>query len=411
MFYPLSVFIGMRYTRARRRSQMVSFISGISMLGLIVAVSLLIVVLSVMNGFDREMRERILGLVPQITVQDMSGLPVSKTAEAVIANHSAVVASAPFAQLNGMLVRGQAVEAVVVYAVDPEREREVSIIDRYLAADTLTTLAQQDGILIGQPLAEKLGLVKGDRLTLLVPQQSESGRLQPLFKSLSVLDIFNTGTEIDQSIAITSLTTAKAMLVEQTLSTALRVRVNDSFDAPRIAWELHQQLPFSYSVGNWTQRYGNLYSAIQLSRQLVVLMLLGIIAVAAFNVVCALVMIVTEKRGDIAILRTQGVSRRGIVAIFIVQGTVIGVVGTLVGVLLGAGLALSVTQIVGWIERVAGVHFLNSDVYPVNYLPSDLRLEDLLLVGGASLLVSILATIYPAWRASRVMPAEALRYE
>lgn len=411
MFRPLSLFIGLRYTGTRRRSELVSFISVISMLGLTVAVALLILVLSVMNGFDREMRTRILGLVPHITVQSFRASDDWSQVERTVLSHPDVTAIAPFVQLNAMLLRGLDVETVVLYGIDPDLEQQVSIIGQYLRKDTLSQMHGADQIVVGAPLAKKLGIERGGELTLLVPQDADSGRQRPVFKTLQVVDIFNTGTEIDQSVAMISMATASSLLPADALRRGLRVSVRNNFDAPGVAWEISQNLPFHYLTTNWTQTYGNLYSAIQLSRQLVVLMLLGIIAVAAFNVVSALVMVVTDKRGDIAILRTQGAGRRQIMAIFMVQGTLIGCIGTFFGALIGVLLSLSVTDVVAAIEQAFQVHFLDSDVYPVNYLPSDLRWMDVLMVSAVALGMSLLATVYPAWRAARVMPAEALRYE
>ena len=408
--YPL--FVGLRYAGAKRRNQLVSFISLVSMAGLTIGVALLIVVLSVMNGFEKEMHQRILGLVPQITVtaygdeQDWPGL------RGMIAKHPDVKAIAPYIRFNAMLLRGTDVETILVFGIDPKQEVEVSIIEQFVEGGALTRLdTEAAGIVLGAALAERMGLEVGDNTTLMLTEQSASGRVKPRYARFSIAGIVNTGTEIDQGLALINMQVATDLMASTGAVQGLRLSVKDTFEAPRVAWELEQSLPYGYSTRDWTRTHGNLYSAIQLSRQLVGMMLLTIIAVAAFNVVSALVMIVTDKQADIAILRSLGASSGGIMSIFIVQGTMIGVIGTGLGALLGVVLSLLVTDVVNALERLFQMQFLNSDVYPINYLPADLRFEDLLLVCSTALVMSVFATLYPAWRAVRVQPAEALRYQ
>lgn len=409
MFRPYAAFIGIRYAAAKRRSQLVSFISLISMLGLTVGVALLILVLSVMNGFDQEMRQRILGLVPHVTIKSYRDEQDWEFVKATAQKHPEVQAVAPFVQLNGMLLKGSDVEGVLIYGIDPAQEKRVSIIQDYVDSKALDQLSEGNFILIGQALAERLSIHKGQPLNLMIPDQAPSGRVKPKFKQLTVAAIFNTGTELDQSVALIGLANAAALSSKQ--GGGLRVLLKNTFDAPRIAWEIDQNLPYGYISRDWTRSHGNLYAAIQLSKQLVGLMLLTIIAVAAFNVVSALVMIVTDKRSDIAILRTLGATPKGIMATFMVQGSLIGVIGTVMGVILGLCLSLSVTELVAWLEQVSGHQFLSSDVYPVNYLPVDIRFQDVMMVAATAIGMSLLATIYPAWRAAKVQPAQALRYE
>ena len=412
MYKPYSLFIGLRYAGAKRRSQLVSFISLIAMLGMTVGVALLLVVLSVMNGFDLEMRNRILGLVPHITIQSYGEEADWKGVESIIMKHNEVAAVAPFSQIGGMLLRGTDVESVMIYGIDSEREQSVSIIDDFIDSKQLSSLnGQSSQIIMGEALSKRLGLDIGDNVTVMIPAENTKGQLTPKFKRFTLAAAFKTGTEIDQSIALIAIDTADELIGGNQSARGLRVLLNDTFTAPRVAWELEQNLPLGYVSRDWTRSHGNLYSAIQLSKQLVGLMLLTIIAVAAFNVVSALVMIVTDKQADIAILRTLGASPKGIMATFMIQGTVVGVVGTLFGVIIGVLLSVSVTGIVSWLEGVFNHQFLQSDVYPIDYLPSDLRVSDIMIVAGTALLMSLLATIYPAWRASRVQPADALRYE
>ena len=409
MFRPYSVFIGVRYAAAKRRSQLVSFISMISMLGMTVGVALLIVVLSVMNGFDREMRQRILGLVPHITIKSYSDQQDWQQVGSIAKNHPEVKAVAPFVQLNGMLLKGSDVEGVLIYGIEPKQESQVSIIQHYVEPSALNSLANGGHILLGLPLAQRLGISQGQTINLMIPAQTDSGRVKPRFKAFTVAAIFNTGTELDQSVALIGIDDASALAAQQ--GKGLRVLLSNTFDAPRIAWEIDQNLPYGYISRDWTRSHGNLYSAIQLSKRLVGLMLLTIIAVAAFNVVSALVMIVTDKRADIAILRTLGASPVGIMTTFMVQGSLIGVIGTAVGVVLGVLLSLSITDLVAWLEQLSGHQFLSSDVYPVNYLPVEIRVNDIAMVAGTAVLMSLVATLYPAWRAATIQPAEALRYE
>lgn len=420
MFKPYTFFIGVRYAAAKRRNQLVSFISLVSMLGMAVGVALLIVVLSVMNGFDREMRMRILGLVPHATIfsygQPAHDASLWQQVEQTVLSHPEVRSVAPFAQLNAMLLRRNNVEGVLAYGIDPARERQVSIIGDYVDTAALDRLADtdavlSDSVLLGTGLAARLDIRQGQSINLMVPQESDSGRIKPKFVRLQVAALINTGTELDQSVALISLRRALSMLPPEQRNQGLRVTMHDTFQAPRVAWELSQAIPYGFSSRDWTRTHGNLYSAIQLSKQLVGLMLITIIAVAAFNVVSALVMIVTDKRGDIAILRTAGASPMGIMAVFMVQGTLIALMGTAAGTVFGVLLSWSITDIVAVVESLFHIQFLNSDVYPVDYLPADLRWQDVAIVCSSAFIISVVATIYPAWRASRVLPAEALRYE
>lgn len=412
MFAPFSVFIGTRYAGTRWRNQLVSFLSIVATLSMTVGVALLILVLSVMNGFDHEMRTRILGLVPHITItanqQDQSW----EVAESMVQASAGVVASAPFTQLNAMMLRGTDVEGVQVFGIDPARESAVSIIREFVDENDFMALAgDSDRVILGAGLAERLELSVGSTVNLMVPQENHQGRVVPRFARLVVAAVFHSGTEIDQSVAFIGLAESLQLMPADRQFRGLRIRVEDTFAAPEIAWKLSRELPYGFNVRDWTRTHGNLYSAIQMSKQLVGLMLVTIIAVAAFNLVSALVMIVNDKRGDIAILRAVGASPFGIMKIFIVQGTIIALVGTLAGCVIGIGLSQVVTDLVAGVESVFGIQFLKSDVYPVDYLPADVRWSDVITVAVTALVLSVLATLYPSWRAARLQPAEALRYE
>ncbi len=413
MFRPYGIFIGTRYTSSERGSRLTTFLSRTAIAGLVIGVALLITVLSVMNGFEREMRERILGLVPHINLYASD--PRADWHETVVKleKFPGVVSASPLLQLNGMLVKGEAVETALVFGVDPQREARATALANFLEPAALTALANDSrAIVLGQGLAKKLAVTAGDHLTVVIPD-SERGRaqVQPHIARFNVVGLIKSGTELDEALALLRLDNAQELSGSFSNAIAVRVSVSNLFDAPRIAGELWRELGGLYFANDWTATQGNLYTAIHLSKRLVSMMLAIIIAVAAFNVVSALVLVVNDKHGDIAILRSQGASTRGIITIFLVQGFLVGVIGTVLGVALGVALSLAITDIVAALERLLHIQFLKSDVYPISYLPADLRLIDVLQVAGTALVMSTLAAIYPAWRAAQVQPALALRYD
>ncbi|QXI30311.1 lipoprotein-releasing ABC transporter permease subunit [Pseudomonas vanderleydeniana] len=416
MFRPLFVFIGTRYTRAKRRNHFVSFISLTSIIGLALGVVVMIVVLSVMNGFDREMRDRVLGMVPHATIE--SGEPISdwQVLADKVRQDPKVAAVAPFTQMQGLLTNNGQVQKVLLNAIDPAQERKVSIIDRFMQQGQLDALAPGSfGIVIGDKAATKLGVGLGDKLTFVAPEVSVTpAGMFPRMKRFTVVGIFHVGAgELDGYLGLTNLDDlARLHRWKPDQVQGLRLKFDDLFQAPREAWEIAQRLGDNHFYArDWTRTHGNLYQAIKMEKAMIGLLLLLIVAVAAFNIISTLVMVVNDKKGDIAILRTLGATPGQIMAIFMVQGSVIGVVGTLIGAAVGIFAALNVSAAISALEGLIGHKFLNADVYFIDYLPSQLMAEDVLMVCGAALVLSFLATLYPAWRAARTQPAEALRYE
>ncbi len=410
MFKPIALFIGLRYTRAQRSNHFISFIALVSMIGLMLGVAVLITVLSVMNGFDRELKNRILGMIPQATIA--SGEIIQDWPNLVkrVEQHPQVVAAAPFTQIQGMITAQGQVSGVVISGIEPALEEKVSIVQHHMTAGTLSELREGEfGIILGQSLTDSLGLRVGDKVTLVLPEASPSpAGVIPRFKRFTLVGTFNIGSDVDGLIGYIHLNDAARLLRLPDGAQGVRMKLQDIFAAPQVAQDLAKQLPNMYP-NDWTQTHGNLFAAIQMEKAMVSLLLFLIVLVAAFNIVSSLVMTVTDKKSDIAILRTLGASPATITQIFMVQGVIIGAIGTLIGAILGVVIALTIGDLFGWVSRVFGLHLM--DAYFINYLPSQLRWADVLTVVGVSLSLSFLATIYPALRAAKIQPAEALRYE
>ncbi|WP_207848738.1 MULTISPECIES: lipoprotein-releasing ABC transporter permease subunit [unclassified Pseudomonas] len=416
MFRPLFVFIGTRYTRAKRRNHFVSFISLTSMIGLALGVIVMIVVLSVMNGFDHEMRTRVLGMVPHATLE--SGEPINdwQSLAAKVKRNPEVTAVAPFTQMQGLLTNNGQVSKVLLNAIDPALERNVSIIDNFMKQGKLDDLTPGSfGIVIGDKAATKLGVGLGDKVTFVAPEVSVTpAGMFPRMKRFTVVGIFHVGAgELDGYLGVTNLQDlAKMHRWKPDQVQGIRLKFDDLFQAPRVAWTIAQQLGEDhYYARDWTRTHGNLYQAIRMEKAMIGLLLLLIVAVAAFNIISTLVMVVNDKKSDIAILRTLGATPGTIMRTFMVQGTVIGVVGTAIGAVVGIFAALNVSAAISALEGLIGHKFLNADVYFIDYLPSQVQSKDVIMVCAAALVLSFLATLYPAWRAARTQPAEALRYE
>ncbi|WP_201585500.1 lipoprotein-releasing ABC transporter permease subunit [Psychrobacter jeotgali] len=412
MFRPLALFIGLRYTRAERSNGFISFISLISMVGLTLGVAVLITVLSVMNGFDRELKTRILGMVPQATVTAPEVIGDWRLlADRIIEEDPEVTAVAPFIQLQGMLTSNGQVAGIMVTGIDPEYEKNVSIINDHMVDGSIDTLKSGDfTIVLGEEMVKSLGLMVGDKVTLVLPEASPSpAGVIPRFKRFTLTGVFSISPEVDSLMAFIPMNDAAKLLRLPEGAQGIRMKLDDIFTAPLAAEKAASLAPNLLYPNDWTQTHGNLFGAIQMEKAMVGLLLFLIILVAAFNIVSSLVMLVTDKKADIAILKTFGASPRLITQVFMVQGVVIGVIGTIAGTILGVVFALTVSDILGWINQSFGLNLF--DAYFINYLPSQLRLTDVLLITGVSFILSFLATIYPARRAAKIQPAQTLRYE
>jgi lipoprotein-releasing system permease protein len=412
---PYELFIGLRYTRAKRRNHFISFISLISMLGIALGVAALIVVLSVMNGFQEELRARILGVASHAQVSGVNNtLADWRGVAAVVGRNPEVKAMAPYVMGQGMLSNGQRVQGAIVRGVLPEEENRVADIGSHMKAGALSDLRPDEfGIVLGIELARGLGVGVGDKVVVIAPQgQITPAGILPRLKQFRVVGLFEVGMyEYDAGLALVHLDDAAKLFNLGDRVSGLRLKLDDLYQAPRVSQEIQAMLPDDLYVTDWTQQHANFFRAVQIEKNVMFIILLLIVAVAAFNIVSTLVMMVTDKQADIAILRTLGASPGSIMKIFIVQGALIGVIGTLIGAGGGVLLALNVETVVPAIENLFGVHFLAKDVYYISELPSKLMWGDVMVITVVSLVLSLLATLYPSWRASRTNPAEALRYE
>jgi lipoprotein-releasing system permease protein len=409
------LLVGLRYTRAKRRNHFISFISLTSMMGIALGVAALIVVLSVMNGFQKEVRARILGVVAHVQILGGDNRLEnwqSIAREAMADPH--VKAAAPFVNAQGMLMLGATVRGVVVRGVVPDLERNVAELGLRMRAGRLEALVPGGfDIVLGAELARALGAQIGDKVTLIAPQGlvTPAGIL-PRLKQFNVVGVFEVGMfEYDSTLALIHLADAQKLYGMGDAASGVRLKLDDLFQAREVARDLSSRLRGDVYVSDWTRSHANYFRAVQIEKTMMFIILLLIVAVAAFNIVSTLVMAVTDKQADIAILRTLGASPAGILKIFMVQGALIGVIGTLIGVAVGVALALNIDVVVPFLERLFSIRFLSSEVYYITELPSDLQSGDVVAITAVSLLLSLLATVYPSLRAARVNPAEALRYE
>ena len=415
MFTPWEFCVGLRYTRAKRRNHFISFISLTSTIGIALGVTALITVISVMNGFERELRERILGVASHATISGYDGaLEGWESLAAIAGEHAEVEGVAPFVESQGMLTHAGQVRGVLIRGVAPALEPRVSEVGRYLVEGELESLAPgRFNVLLGRGLALRLGVTVGTPVTLVAPQ----ARITPIgvlprMRRFTVSGIFEAGhAQYDTSLAIIHIEDARRVFRLGRGVSGLRVKLADMFDAPRVSRQLARSFGGQYWLRDWTQHHANFFRALKIEKTVMFVILTLIVAVAAFNLVSTLVMVVTDKESDIAILRTLGAGQRSILSVFVVQGTVIGIAGTIAGVAGGIALATHVETLVPAIEGFFDVRFLSPDVYYISEVPSEMRWRDVAAVGVVAFAMSVIATLYPAWRASRVQPVEALRHE
>ncbi|MEW4982243.1 MAG: lipoprotein-releasing ABC transporter permease subunit [Cycloclasticus sp.] len=415
MFKPLEIYIGLRYTRTKQRSGFISFISMTSMLGVALGVMALITVLSVMNGFEAQLREKILGMASHVTITEYHnalhdwrelGDNLSKTED--------VIGWAPFVKAEVMLSANQQVSGSLLRGILPEQEGAVSdIADKMLGGHLGLLESKGFGIILGSELARYLRVGVGDRVTVITPQVTPTpAGILPRLRRFTVIGLFEVGMyEYDRNLALIHINDGSKLLRLNNGVTGVRVKLADMFRAPYVTREIAKVLTPNYSISNWTMEHSNFFKAIKTEKRVMFIILMLIVAVAAFNIVSTLVMVVTDKRSEIAILRTLGFTPRSVMGVFMVQGTLIGLIGTVFGVLAGVALALNVETIVPAIERFFQVQFLPAEIYYISDLPSKLVWSDVTTIATYSFLLSFISTIYPAWQASRVNPAEALRYE
>jgi len=409
------LLVGLRYTRAKRRNHFISFISLISMAGIALGVAALIVVLSVMNGFQQELRARILAVVSHVQLSGPGNRLEDwrKVAEAA-STQSDVVAAAPFVNAQGMLTFGQGVRGAIVRGVIPSLEDKVADIGRHMRSGSLEALAPGEfRIVLGAELARAIGALPGDKVALIAPQGSVTpAGVIPRLKQFTVAGIFEIGMyEYDSSLALIHLADAQKLYQLGDAVSGVRLKLDDLFHARQVSARLNAALSPAVWASDWTRSHANFFRAVEIEKRVMFIILTLIVAVAAFNIVSTLVMLVTDKQADIAILRTLGAAPGSIMQIFVVQGAMIGVIGTLIGVVGGVLLGWNVDTVVPAIEHAFGFKFLSADVYYISDLPSDVQLRDVAVIGLVSLAMSFVATLYPSWRAARVNPAEALRYE
>lgn len=416
MFRPLELFIGLRYTRAKRRNHFISFISLTSMLGIALGITALITVLSVMNGFQQELRGRILAMTAHATISRWSGpLENWRAVRDQVLQNPEVQGGAPFIRGEAMLNNASLVSGALIQGILPDEEQQVSDIDGKMVQGSLDDLRPGGfGIILGKELANALGLMVGDKVTVITPQATVTpAGVLPRLKRFNVVGIFKAGMyEYDRGLALVHVADAgKLFQYPDGAVNGVHLKLRDLFQAPRLARQLAERLPDGYLARDWTQDHASFFRAVQIEKTAMFVILTLIVAVAAFNIVSALVMVVTDKQADIAILRTLGATPLSIMGIFIVQGITIGLVGTLLGLAGGVALATHVDVVVPFIERLFGVKFLAPDVYLISDLPSQVQWGDVTTIGLVAFGLATLATLYPAWRAARTQPAEALRYE
>lgn len=405
-------YIGLRYTWAKRRNTFISFVSLFAFIGMALGVFALIVVLSVMNGFDQELKNRILRVVPHGFVEPQEPLADWQSLAQRLEGKHGVVGAAPYVAGHGLVTYDGSIHGMEIQGIDPVAEQNVSVVHEHMLLGDLESLQPGEyQILLGSLLARYLGVTLGDKVQVTLPEVSVTpAGIFPRTKRFTVVGVFEVGAQMDQSLALLHVNDAQKLLRRAGGVDGLRLRFTDIYKAPVLLSEVRRELGQAYATRDWSETQGSLFQAIKMEKTVVGIMLGIIIAVAAFNIVTSLIMMITEKRADIAVLRTMGMSAGGVVGIFMVQGTVIGMVGIAIGASLGIVVAQNLAAMVSGVERMMGAQIFDPTVYFVTTMPSQLLLADVLWVCGGAALISFLVTCYPAWRASQIAPAEALRY-
>jgi lipoprotein-releasing system permease protein len=408
-----AIFIGLRYTRAKRRHQFISFVSGFSLIGMALGTLALIVVLSVMNGFDREIKERILRVVPHAYLNQTPVMQDWESIRAQIITEKNIDSAAPYIKGFVMLSSDFNVKGVEVQGVLPSEEVNVSSINDYMLNASLFTLKpKQFSIILGSLVARQLNVSVGDSIIMTLPKVSITpAGLFPRSKRFAVAGVFEVGAQVDQSLALIHLNDAQRLFRYGKSVQGLRIKTDDIYHAGAAVRPLSAQLGQKFDIKDWSQTQGGLFQAIQLEKRMVMLLLMIIIAVAALNIVTSLVLMVSDKRSDIAVLRTLGMTTRQIMAVFVIQGSAVGFIGVLMGSIVGCLLAINITAVVDWLQTLAGLYFFDPNVYFISQIPSQLALPDVVIVCSVGFILSVLATLYPAYRATQIEPAEVLRYE
>jgi lipoprotein-releasing system permease protein len=415
MFKPLELFIGLRYLRAKRRNHFISFISMSSVIGISLGIVVIITVLSVMNGFQSEIRDRMLQMTAHATLLELDGsLADWQSIAERLQGHEDIVAQAPFVEGQVMLVKGKQVTGVMLRGIEPNLEANVSSLEDFIVEGDINSLQDsQFNIFMGAELATYLGVSVGERITLITPEASVTpAGIMPKLKRLQVAGIYQVGmNQIDRNTAVVHIADAQRLFRMKDEVSGIRLKLNDLFQAPLLARALNQSFEGKYWVTDWTRSNRNFFRAIKMEKTMMFIIMILIVAVAVFNVISMLVMVVTDKQSDIAILRTMGFSPRSVMWVFIIQGSMIGLVGTVLGVAGGLILASNLQTVVAGIESLLQVKFLDASVYYISDLPSKILASDVMIVAGLSFFLTVIATLYPALRAAKTQPAAALRYE